>query len=125
MKLPKTLGEAADLLYKTKEKRLAAQKVVEQLADEETALKEHIIKTLPKSKASGVAGKVARVSTYNEEVNQVEDWDKFYTYVHKHKAYELLQRRVSNQAVEERLEAGEKLPGFKKFTIVKVSLNKL
>lgn len=124
-KKPKTLGEAADLLYKTKGLRLAAQKVVEELAEKETALKEHIIAELPKSKASGVAGRLARVTVSNKEVQQVEDWDAFYKYVKKHDAFELMQRRLAVGAVEERIANGEKLPGVKAFNVPQVSINKV
>lgn len=125
MKTPKTIGEAADLLYKTKAKRLAKQKEVEALEAEEVQLKEYIIKTLPKSNASGVAGRVARVTVTTKEVVQVEDWPKFYKYVKANDAWDLLQRRVAPKAVEDRLEADEKIPGVKLFKLPTVSLNKV
>jgi hypothetical protein len=124
-KIPKTTGECADLLYEVKAKRLAMQKQVEVLEENEKALKDHIIQTLPKSNASGVAGKVARVSVYSEDIPQVEDWDAFYAFVKKNDAFELLQRRVATMAVTERLEAKQKIPGVKIFQAKKVSLNKL
>lgn len=125
MKMPKTVGEAADLLYAKKKERLAKQKEVEVLKDEQLALEDYIIRNLPKSKASGIAGRVARVSVVSEDIPQIEDWTRFYAYVHKHKAYELIQRRISEKAVEERLEAGEKVPGIKMFKVTKVSINKV
>lgn len=124
-KIPKTLGECADLLYQTKADRLAKEHEAEALKAQETALKEHIIKTLPKSKASGVAGKKARIAVANKEVPQVEDWDALYTYVKKNNAFELLQRRLADGAVKERLEANEKVPGVKIVFIPQVSINKL
>ncbi len=124
-KIPKTTGECADLLYEVKAKRLAMAKIVEQLEENEKALKDHIIQTLPKSNASGVAGRVARVSVYSEDIPQVEDWDAFYKFVKKNDAFELLQRRVATTAMTERLEAKQKIPGVKIFTAKKVSLNKL
>lgn len=124
-KIPKTTGECADLLYEVKGKRLAMQKQVEVLEENEKALKDHIIQTLPKSNASGISGKVARVSVYSEDIPQVEDWDAFYAFVKKNDAFELLQRRVATTAVTERLEANQKIPGVKIFTAKKVSLNKL
>lgn len=125
MKMPKTIGACADLLYATRQKRLALQKDVEKLEAEESELREHIIQTLPKSEASGVAGKVARVSVGKKEVPTVKDWDAFYRYVKKTGAFELLQRRVTEVAVKERWEAGEQVPGVEKFHAVTVSINKL
>lgn len=125
MKIPKTIGACADMLYETRRKRLALQKQVEALEAEESALKEHIIATLPKSDASGVAGKVARVTVSTKDIPQVKDWPAFYRYVQKHKAFDLMQRRLADVAVKERLEAGEKLPGVEVFNAKVVNLNKL
>lgn len=125
MKFPKAIGACADMLYKMRERRLQQQKVVEAMEKDEQALKEHIIKTLPKSEASGVAGKTARVTVVSKEVPQVKDWPKFYAYVKKHDAFELLQRRLSKEAVEERLEEEKTIPGVEMFVTPTVSLNKV
>lgn len=124
-KIPKTIGECADLLYEVKLKRLAKQKEAEHLEAHEKALQDHIIEQLPKSNASGVAGKTARVSVYTDEIPQVEDWDAFYKFVKKNNAFELMQRRLATKSVAERLEAKQKIPGVKIFIAKKVSLNKL
>lgn len=124
-KFPKTLGECADKLYKLREERLATQKVAEELEAEEKALKEHIIQTLPKSEASGVAGKVARVTVVTKQVPQVKDWKKFYAFIKKTGAFELLQRRLTDKAVAERWEVGKAVPGVEPFGVVTISLNKL
>lgn len=124
-KAPKSLAQCADLLYEIRAERLLQQKVVDELQAKETLLKNHLIDNLPKSEASGVAGKVARVSIGVDEVPRVEDWDKLYAYVKKNNAFELLQKRVANVAVEERWEHGKEVPGVGRFKVVKVSLNKL
>lgn len=125
MKFPKALGACADLLFRLKAERLAAQKRLEAMQRDESALKEHIIAALPKSQASGVAGKVARVTVYNKEIPQVEDWEKLYAYVKKKGRFDLLQRRLSEKAVSDMLEDGEKVPGVKVFKTPTVSLNKV
>lgn len=124
-KFPKAMGACADLLYQLRQKRLEMQKEVDKIAAEEAALKEHIINTLPKSEASGVAGKVARVTVVTKEVPQVEDWDSFYKYVKRTGAFDLMQRRLTEAAVKERWEAGEEIPGVKHFQVVTVSINKV
>lgn len=125
IKIPKTLGACADRLYALKALKSAAQKAVDALAEEESAIKNHLIENLPKSEASGVAGKVARAMIITQNVPQVKDWDAFYEHVRKTKSFDLLQRRVSDAAVKERWENGKKVPGVETFTVVKVSLNKL
>lgn len=124
-KIPKTLGACADLLFETRAKRLALQKDVDKLQEQESAVREHIINTLPKSEASGVAGKLCRVTVTTKVVPQVKDWDLFYKYVQKTKQFDLLQRRLADTAIKERWEAGKKVDGVEAFTAVTLSVNKL
>ena len=123
--IPKKLGAVADMLYKVRQERLTQQKIVDDLQFQETRLREHLIDNLPKSEATGVAGAVCRASVAVKTQPRVEDWDKFYAYVKKQNAFELLQKRVSNAAVEERWEHGKEVPGVGKFNVVSISLNKL
>jgi len=58
---PRSAAEAADMFYNTRAERLELQHQIDDLAARETALKEFFINSLPKSQASGIAGKVARV----------------------------------------------------------------
>jgi hypothetical protein len=124
-KFPKTLGACADRLYELRQKRLEEQKKVDAIEAEEKALKEHIIQNLPKSEASGVAGKLARVTVVTKEVPQVRDWDAFYKYVKKTGSFDLMQRRLTEAAVKERWEAGKEIPGVERFQAVTVSINKV
>jgi hypothetical protein len=124
-KIPKTIGAVADLLYSTREERLALAKDVASLQERENLLREHIINTLPKSEATGAAGKLARVTVVNDEVPQVKDWDELYKFISRTKSFELLNRALSKSAATERLAAGKKIPGVEMFPIVKVSINKV
>lgn len=124
-KFPKALGACADRLYELRQKRLEEQKKVDLIEAEEKALKEHIIQNLPKSEASGVAGKLARVTVVTKEIPQVEDWDAFYKYVKKTGNFDLMQRRLTDAAVKERWGAGKEIPGVKHFQAVSVSINKV
>lgn len=124
-KFPPKMGACADKLYLLREKRLAMQKEVDAVEAEEKALKEHIIQTLPKSEASGVAGKVARVTVVSKTVPRVADWDKLYKFIKKTGSFDLLQRRLTDTAIQERWEAGKAVPGVETFNAVTVSLNKV
>lgn len=125
LKFPKSLAVCADKYYELKQRRLEMQKEVDKVGAEESAYREHLINNVPKSKATGIAGKVARVTVYNEDVPTVKNWDKFYDYVIKNKAFDLLQRRLNAAAVEERWEAKKKIPGVEPFAVTKISLNKV
>ncbi len=113
------------MVYQLRQNRLELQRQLTEMEDFEKALKEHIINTLPKSNQEGAQGKVARVTINRKAIPQVRDWDAFYAYVHRHKAYELLQRRPAEKAIEERLEAGKKVPGVEIFHAVSLSINKV
>jgi hypothetical protein len=124
-KFPKALGACADRLFELRNKRLAMQKDVDAVASEEAALKNHIIDNLPKSEASGVAGKLARVTVVTKQIPQVKDWDAFYKYVKKTGSFDLMQKRLTDAAIKERWEAGKEIPGVEHFNAVSVSINKV
>ena len=50
---------------------------------------------------------LAHMTVYNVKDGR---WNDLYKYIHKHKAYDLLHRRLGKEAVEERF--GEKLPVY-------------
>jgi hypothetical protein len=122
---PKTLGMCADKLYELRERRFAAQKATDAIEAEEKAFKEHLINLLPKSKASGVAGKLVRVTIIKKVAPQVEDWAKVYKYVSKYNRWDLLQRRLAIEPITELWEAGKKIPGVEQFSYLTISMNKL
>lgn len=124
IKIPKTLGACADRLYALKAEKKKAREVVNALEAEESALNNHIIDNLPKSEG-GAMGKFAKVRVYTEPVPTVEDWEKLYTYIKKNDAFDLIQKRLSPAAVEERWAAKKKVPGVGTFNVVKISLTKI
>lgn len=129
-KAPKTLAEAADRLYTLRQERLALQKQVDSLSAHESFLSEHLINNLPKSNASGIAGKVANARIESKEIPRVEDWPALYAYVMKTAkknpgVWGLLQRRVSEGTVKELWAEGVKVPGVTRFDVPVVRLSKL
>lgn len=124
-KIPKKLGEVADLLYATKQARLAKQKEIDELASQETQLKNYIIENLPKSEATGTAGKVARVQVVVKQKPAVKDWEALYAFISKTKSWEFLQRRLGEAAVKDRWEAGKTVPGVEATPVVDVSITKV
>lgn len=124
-KLPKTLGACADLLFTTRQKRLELQKLVDACSEQEKSLKEHIINTLPKSEATGIAGTLCRVTVVVKTVPSVKNWDDLYAYIKRTSSFELLQRRVVESAVVERWENNKEIPGVERFNAAVVSISKL
>jgi hypothetical protein len=134
--LPKTLAECADMAYQLREERYAAQKKVDEMKKRETALVEHLINNLPKSKASGVRGKFALATIKEAEVieligTETDRFEKVYDYILKNArknpgVWSLLQRRVGDAAAKELILAGKgALIGAKIGKIPTVSLTKV
>lgn len=125
IKFPKSLGLCADAYYELREKRKAAERIAAEIKRDEDAYKEHLISSIPKGDLSGVKGKLCGVTVVNDDVPQVEDWDAFYKYLAKTKEFDLMQRRLSAEAVELRWAQGKKVPGVKSFKVTKLSVSKL
>ena len=125
IKLPRTLAAMADRLYKLKDLKREAQAKVDLIDDERKAIEAELINSLPKDDSTGIQGKLARVSLIIKDVPQVEDWDKVRKYIVKTGSWDLLQKRVSSQAVELRWDDDKQIPGIIAFPKVSVSLNKV
>ena len=123
---PETLAEKADKLFTLRTHRLSIQQQADEIEKAEVALRKEIIETLEKSDSmTGVSGKLVRVSLAPKTVPQVEDWDEFYTYVKRHNAFDLLQRRLSDVAVRLRWQDNRTIPGVGSVLVQSLSINKL
>lgn len=122
--LPKTLGACVDELGLLREQLSALHRDEEKLKERKAALEQRLIEELPASDAEGIAGKACRATIVTKRVPVVKDWAKLYAYVKKTGAFELLQRRLSTEAVEERWGDKKQVPGIEGFTVKKVSLTK-
>lgn len=128
LKIPKSVAAAADMYWEMNQKRLAMQREVDAIEADEKALKEHLINAIPKSQATGVAGKFARVTVVTKDVPTVTDWDAFYGHVAKNKAkggFALLGRRLSDTAIREIWDSGKQVPGVGHFTAVTLSVSRV
>jgi hypothetical protein len=123
-KIPKTLGACVDKLYRLRGEKSEATKKVKMLEEQINAVKAHLIEELPRADANGISGKVAKGELTKKKVGTVKNWDRFYAYIRRHKAHHLMQRRVSNTALNEVWEGGKKVPGVEPFTVIDVSCTK-
>lgn len=104
LKLPKSLGACADLLYDTREERLTLKKEVDAIQAEETEIKDHLIQKLDKGNEGGAVGKHHKAIAKNDVIYRVEDWDKFYAHIKKTGEFDLLNRMLNQAAVKERVD---------------------
>lgn len=118
------IGPLVDKLYKARAERLAFAKKVEEMKEKEDRLKLEILDVLKEGGLEGAKGKVATAAVTRTTVANVTDWDEVYKYIKKTGEFDLLQKRMSDTAFRERLEAGKAVPGTEPFIVVNLSLTK-
>ena len=105
--IPATLGACADRLLELRELKAKQQRVLDALADEERAIREHLIRELPKSEAEGVVGHTAKAVVHIKQRPTYTDWTAVCDWVRTTGDFSILQHRLSEAAIRERWEAGE------------------
>ena len=125
VKTGKAMANLADKWFAKRAERLILEKQVETMKSEESQLKAAIIKSLVDAKISSVGGKLVSVAVVRKEKPTVEDWEKLYAYIKKTESFDLLQRRLSETAVNLRWEDEIKIPGVTSFPIDELSYSKV
>ena len=136
-KWPKALGLKVDRVYALRQDVKALQKKVDaelrrlkvakdlaRVKEELVALEEHLIQDVQKSELEGAAGKTARCGLLFTDHYSIEDTTRFFNYVQRYKAWDLLPKRIVADALRERLNAGKRVPGVRTFTVLKLSVTK-
>jgi hypothetical protein len=119
-----TAAGLVDRLYNARQDRLAKQKEVDELRKVETELHDAFIQALSDAGASEVSGKDGHGKLVLKMKAKVVNWDLFYKFIAKDKAWEFLQRRVNDAVVKERWDAGKKVPGVEQEVFTDLSLGK-
>lgn len=115
-----TVAEVSELVDKfilKKAERLQADKKAAALKAEEDAFKKQLIGIALESKARSLGGSVGSVNWHRKQKPTVENWEQLYAYIKQYDAFELLQRRIGEKAVEERWEDGIVIPGVVTFPV--------
>jgi hypothetical protein len=114
-KVPKTEAEVADRWFSLMQQRLELNRQATKIEAEEKFLKAHIIDTLPRSRATGISGKLVTVKIEDKTRVDVTDWDAFYAHIVKNRnkgAFALLNRAVNAKSVQEYWDQGKQVPGL-------------
>jgi hypothetical protein len=103
------LGKLIDQAQRLRIKKDAMVGVIdEQIA----AVKAEIEAEMRADKLTSANGVDARASFRTVATADAVDWSALYKFIEKHRAYDLLQKRLSVGAARERIAAGEKVPGI-------------
>lgn len=123
--MPKSIGLCADEYHRVRTLRLAMQKETESVEAREKEIKEYIINSLSKSDDTGAAGLLYRAQIVMKTKPQIADWASFTAAVRTENRFDLIQKRVSDKAIEEIWDAGFEVPGIAKIHVPDVSITKI
>lgn len=123
-KTPTTLlkGTTVDKLVSLRNKKRDLEVSVKSLEGQIEELQSQLLEEMEAAGVDKFSGKLGTVSISTNVVANVEDWDALYPYIAKNKLWHLLQRRVSDPAYRELLDAGKKVPGVQPFSKKRLNL---
>ena len=126
--LPKTLGDAADLLFERQQARLSLQRKQEEELNKlkllEDQAEEHVLALLSAQGLESCRGKVATVTVQHKSVPKVLDWDKVRKWVAKTADIAIFQKRLSSTHFIELQEAKVVVPGVEYIAVKQLSITK-
>lgn len=125
--MPEHLGQVADEYKRVSEIRLREQKRVDAIKQRETELREHLIQHIDVENARGVMGLRYQATVKVTDKPRIDPakWEEFYAWVAENDRFDLLQKRLSDNAIMELIDAGEVLPGIERMKVKSVSVKKI
>jgi hypothetical protein len=121
-------GEIADARMDLETRQKVANAEVKRLEGLRVELDEIVRAAATKLKGTGFAGKSGAVEVVRENKLVIDTekngWDKFYTYIKKTGSFDLLQKRIGEKAVQDRIDSGVKMEtlGLTTFAVDKVKV---
>lgn len=136
MRLPKTLSGKIDALWRTKGYLVDAELALSQTAEAKNVKKlQENINELEADLLSiyeedetllSEPGKTAKVKLRKTENYKATDWPAVLGYVRENGAWDMLTKRLSTVAINDRINTGEEIPGiqhFEKRSIIVTGIN--
>ena len=117
-----SVGAIIDQIWATREEKRRLEAQVKEVSLKIEEQESQLMERLEKEGLDKATGTKASVSVGTSVVADVQDWDAFWAYIFKNKYSHLLQRRVSEPAYRELLDAGKKVPGVLPFTKRKLNI---
>ncbi len=101
------VGAQADLFVEVRDERYRLEKLAAKVKEREMEIYNGILSTLDESTDTGAAGEEYMVQRVEKARINVTDWPTLWKYISEEGAFDMLQKRVGDKAVEERF--GDKL----------------
>jgi hypothetical protein len=125
LKRAPTVGASIDQLWTVREKKRVLESQLKVIEAEIEVLQDSVMTGLEAQGLDKGTGSKASVSISSSVVADVQDWEAFWAYILKNKYTHLLQRRVSEPAYRELLEAGKRVAGVMPFNKKRLTLRTL
>lgn len=116
------LGAAIDKLYHLREQKRLHENEIKMLNQTMAEEEENILAMLQEVGTTISSGAAATVSITEQVLPIIDDAEAFFDHIQETGDFHLLERRPSARAYREMLEAGEDVPGLRKFVKRKLSL---
>lgn len=117
-----SIGSCIDSLFALREQKRDLEAQIKELEERAKEVETQLDEAMQAAGVEKATGAKATASWTTTTVADVTDWDVFWPYVAKNKFFHLIQRRVSDPAYRELLEAGRKVPGVQPFPKRKLNL---
>lgn len=118
----KELAVIVDQYAKKREERLLADKVASNLKAEEEKFKGQIIAALIEGNSTTAGGKSAKVNMHKKDKPVAKEWPLLYSYIRANDAFDLLHKRLTEEAFNARKEEGIIIPGVDWFPVYSLTV---
>lgn len=119
-----TLDEQLKALIKIDDQMAALAAKTKVLQAEYDLVERALLENMQAQSLESIKGQNGTAFIATREVAGIEDYDAFMAYVIKNKATDLVQRRVALRAYQDRVEAGERVPGIKLTKLINLNLRR-
>lgn len=119
------IGDMVDQLAKLRDRKRELEDQIKVIEGEFEGIQVQLMEKLEAEGTETSRGKLASCSITKSVVANVTDWDEVFKYVKKTGHFHLFQRRLTDAAYRELLEAGKKVPGVEPFVKKRLNLRSL
>ena len=121
-----TIGALIDAVDAADKAASIVEGELRQATERLQAARDALIKKMREENTTSAANSNIKVSLSEGVRPQVQDWEAFYEFVKRHKAYQLFERRIAKKAFEEVLESrkGKEVPGVTLFAYDRLTVRR-
>lgn len=107
-----------------RDQRLELERRAQSFKEKEDEVKLALIAAMREQKLESARTSVGMVTYKSKPMPVAKNWPDVYEYIKENNAFDLLQRRLHEGAVQLRLDDGIKIPGIEFFPVDKITVSK-